>query len=130
MTDLFLKRKSKEVESLEKWLTNGPRYFLLRHESVIRPLLKHGLRAVGLLARGERNALRPVIRDMRLAFNSLPPGFAASASCICQICTSMLFPDSPSASLRRLRLLPQHLSRNAQDRPRGPVPAWHPRDPR
>lgn len=75
MTDLLLKRKSKEVQRLENWLTYGPRYFLLRHENILRPLLKHGLKAVGLLARGERNALQPVLLNMRLAFDSLPPGF-------------------------------------------------------
>jgi predicted MPP superfamily phosphohydrolase len=75
MTDLLLKRKSKEVQTLENRLTYGPRYFFFRHENVLRPLLKHVLRAVGLLGRGERNALQPAILNMQLAFDSLPPGF-------------------------------------------------------
>jgi predicted MPP superfamily phosphohydrolase len=76
MTPLLLKRKSIEIRSLENRLTYGPRYALFRHETIVRPLLENGLRAVGLLARGRRNALRPVVRNMRLAFDFLPPGFS------------------------------------------------------
>lgn len=75
MTSLLLKRKSIEIQSLEHRLTYGPRYFVFRHENLLRPLLKYGLKAVGLLGRGERNALRPAIRNLSFAFDSLPAGF-------------------------------------------------------
>jgi predicted MPP superfamily phosphohydrolase len=75
MNRLLLKRKSIEIETMENWLTHGPRYFLFRHENIIRPLLKLGLRAAGLWGRGQRNALRPVIRRMRLPFESMPSAF-------------------------------------------------------
>jgi predicted MPP superfamily phosphohydrolase len=75
MNGLLLKRKSIEIQGLEHWLTHDPRRLLFRHENILRPLLKHGLRLTGLLGRGERNALRTVIRKMHLAFDNLPRAF-------------------------------------------------------
>jgi len=74
MKDLLLKRKAVEIRTMEQWLSYGPRHFLFRHENIMRPLLKFGLKAVGLLARGERNARSPEIRRMQVTFDSLPPG--------------------------------------------------------
>jgi len=75
MTDLLLKRRSIEIRYLEQWLTYGPRHFLFRHENILRPVLEHGLRALGLLDRGRRNALQPVVRAVQFAFDELPAEF-------------------------------------------------------
>jgi hypothetical protein len=73
--DLLLKRRSIEVQSLEYWLTEGPRYFLYRRAKCLGPLIEHSLRAVGLLERGRRNAREPIIRAMNIPFETLPAGF-------------------------------------------------------
>ena len=75
MTDLKLKRKSIELCHLERWLTEGPKHWLLRQETIMRPLIRYGLKFSGLLKRGERNALRPEIRRIDFAFASLPRAF-------------------------------------------------------
>ena len=50
--------------------------WLFRHEKVwLRPLIKFGLQASGLYGRGVNNALRPVIRHLRLTFDNLPSAF-------------------------------------------------------
>ena len=50
--------------------------YLLRHErTLVRPLVKLGLQMSGLYGRGTRNALSPVVRNVRLRFASLPPAF-------------------------------------------------------
>lgn len=50
--------------------------WLFRHEKVwMRPLIKFGLQASGLYRRGVENALRPVIRHLRLTFDQLPSAF-------------------------------------------------------
>ncbi len=50
--------------------------WLFRHEKIwLRPLIKIGLQACGLYRRGMNNALRPVIRHLRLTFDDLPPAF-------------------------------------------------------
>jgi predicted MPP superfamily phosphohydrolase len=50
--------------------------WLFRHEKVwLRPLVKLGLQASGLYRRGVENALRPVIRHVRLTFEDLPAAF-------------------------------------------------------
>ncbi len=75
MTDLLRKRKSIEASHLETWFTKSPKRFFFRHEDVLEPLLRHGLQILGLLERGKRNALRPVIRPVDLEFEDLPTGF-------------------------------------------------------
>jgi len=44
------------------------------HNLVI-PILKYGLKATGLYAKGVSNALRPEVRNVRLQFAGLPPAF-------------------------------------------------------
>jgi len=52
------------------------KFFLFRHERIfIRPPLKLGLQMVGLYSRGVQNALRPVVKDLRLSFPNLPAAF-------------------------------------------------------
>ena len=49
--------------------------FLLRHACRVRPLLKTALMGVGLYRRGLRNALKPEVRCVKLAFRNLPKAF-------------------------------------------------------
>ncbi|MEO8129054.1 MAG: metallophosphoesterase, partial [Bryobacteraceae bacterium] len=75
MTVLERKRRCAELTRVEKWFSEGPRYFLFEHENIIRPLLRTGLAMLGLLGRGQRNALSPVVRRMQFSFDSLPEEF-------------------------------------------------------
>lgn len=49
--------------------------FVLRHEHLVAPAIRIALSAVGLYRRGVKNALRPVVRHLKLTFPELPPGF-------------------------------------------------------
>lgn len=49
--------------------------YLLRHDRIIAPVLRAVLRMMGLYSRGVRNALRPVVRNVRVDFPDLPPAF-------------------------------------------------------
>jgi len=49
--------------------------FLLQHDQIVRPFLKATLMGVGLYRRGLRNALRPQVRCVKLAFRDLPKAF-------------------------------------------------------
>lgn len=64
---LRLRRQSIELGRLQGWLERDFATVVLSHERILRPLLKGFLRATGLLARGRRNAMRPVIQRRRLA---------------------------------------------------------------
>ncbi|MBV9339403.1 MAG: metallophosphoesterase family protein [Acidobacteria bacterium] len=44
-------------------------------DDIARPVLNTFLKATGLYSRGVRNALRPIIRYVRLEFEDLPPSF-------------------------------------------------------
>ena len=52
---------------------NSP--LLLRADRITKPLLKCGLHLTGLYSRGVRNALRPVVRKLRLQYAGLPAEF-------------------------------------------------------
>ena len=61
----------------ERFERTGRRFrkksFFFRHEKIfIRFTLKLGLQLVGLYRRGVQNALRPVVKDLRLSFPNLP----------------------------------------------------------
>jgi predicted MPP superfamily phosphohydrolase len=53
---------------------HGPLYRVFEHR-VIRPSIKTMLYCAGLYARGVRNALRPIVREVPLHFPNLPPAF-------------------------------------------------------
>ncbi len=74
-TVLRLRRRAIELGHLEAWLTQGRGSFHFENVRALRSLLRFGLRVMGLLARGERNALHPVVREIRLAFPRLPEAF-------------------------------------------------------
>jgi uncharacterized protein len=66
--------REKQFEKTGRKLRN--KSWLFRHEKVwIRPLLKTGLQLIGLYNRGKQNALRPVVRNLRLEYPNLPPAF-------------------------------------------------------
>ena len=48
---------------------------LLLRDHITAPILRWGLQALGLYARGARNALQPVVWHLRLEFDSLPESF-------------------------------------------------------
>ncbi len=53
---------------------HGPLHRFLDHQ-VQRPVLMAGLSLMGLYGRGKRNALKPVVRTIRLDFQDLPAAF-------------------------------------------------------
>ncbi len=53
---------------------HGPAHYLFENY-ILRPTLRFGLSALGLYKRGVRNALTPVIREIRLHFPDLPASF-------------------------------------------------------
>jgi uncharacterized protein len=64
----------------EQFAATGRKYrnkpFLLKHERYwLRPLIKYGLKAVGLYRRGVQNALTPVVKRLRLEYPDLPEAF-------------------------------------------------------
>jgi predicted MPP superfamily phosphohydrolase len=56
-------------------LSEHPCPLLLRHDQIVRPLLKAALMGMGLYWRGLRNALKPQVRCVKLAFRDLPKAF-------------------------------------------------------
>lgn len=68
-------RRLIEAEHHKGRRAHGRGDFLLRHDAVVRPLVRLGLQALGLYGRGLGNALRPVVRAFRLDFPNLPPAF-------------------------------------------------------
>src|SRR5436305_1639994 len=64
----------------EQFAATGRKYrnkpFLLKHERYwLRPLIKYGLKAVGLYGKGVQNALSPVVTRLRLEYANLPAAF-------------------------------------------------------
>jgi predicted MPP superfamily phosphohydrolase len=65
--------------AIERGQLASPRRRALLHPEnlpLLEPLLRAGLRITGLLHRGERNALRPVVRHIRFTFPHLPASFS------------------------------------------------------
>ena len=69
---LRLKRRALELEHIEAWLRGGR----FEKKQILRSLLRAGLWLTGLRSRGERNALDPVVREMRFEFDTLPEAFS------------------------------------------------------
>jgi hypothetical protein len=55
---------------------------LLLRDHIEAPVLRLALQMMGLYSRGTRNALRPVVRHLRLEFESFPRASMVSAYCI------------------------------------------------
>jgi predicted MPP superfamily phosphohydrolase len=74
MEDRRLKRELIERGQLKTWSRRG-KYTYAEYVSLPHALLERGLRLMGLYARGERNALRPELKQLRFAFDTLPAAF-------------------------------------------------------
>ena len=76
MEDFFFhKRRLIERGLLKTWPRRGRGALRAENHQTLRTLLRVALRLTGLQSRGEQNALTPVIRDVRLAYDNLPEGF-------------------------------------------------------
>jgi hypothetical protein len=75
MEDLQYKRYAIEHGLVQKWLRRGRGSFIKGNMGLLCAVLDCGLRLTGLRSRGEKNALSPVIRDIRLSYDTLPAGF-------------------------------------------------------
>jgi len=72
---LWRKRKAIELGHFEARLTRGRGSFHFENLTSLTSALTTALRLTGLRARGERNALRAVVRPIRFVFDSLPEAF-------------------------------------------------------
>jgi predicted MPP superfamily phosphohydrolase len=68
------RRRQIEIQKDHHLTAHGHGDFFLRHERMVRALLRTALQVTGLYRRGVANALRPVVRHVRLAFPNLPAG--------------------------------------------------------
>jgi predicted MPP superfamily phosphohydrolase len=69
------RRMAVEAEWASARHISGNCPLLLRADRITKPLLKYGLQLTGLYSRGVQNALRPVVRKLRLHFPGLPSAF-------------------------------------------------------
>jgi predicted MPP superfamily phosphohydrolase len=75
MEDLQYKRYAIEHGLVQKWVRRGRGSLIKGNMGFLCSALAAGLRLTGLRSRGEKNALSPVIRDIRLSYDNLPEGF-------------------------------------------------------
>lgn len=75
MEDFFHKRRLIEHGLLRTWPKRGRSTLRTEHHRTLCTLLRIALRLTGLRSRGEQNALSPIIRGVRLAYDNLPEGF-------------------------------------------------------
>jgi uncharacterized protein len=75
MNDLPHKRQLIERGLLKTWSKRGRGSFREGKYRALYALLRLALRLTGLRERGEQNALNPVIREIRLAYDNLPENF-------------------------------------------------------
>ncbi len=69
------KRRAVELEHAEAWFNRGRKFFHFENATWIHYGVRALLYLLGLRARGERNALDPVVRKVRLNFPGLPEAF-------------------------------------------------------
>jgi uncharacterized protein len=75
MQDPLYKRQLIERGLLKSWSRRGHHSWREDKHRTLCALLRVALRLTGLRQRGERNALNPVIRDIRLTYANLPEDF-------------------------------------------------------
>src|SRR5215813_1841116 len=75
MNHLLEKRQLIERGLLQTWSARGRRVWRGQPHRALCTLLRVALRLTGLRARGERNALTPVLREIRLTYAHLPESF-------------------------------------------------------
>jgi predicted MPP superfamily phosphohydrolase len=69
----LIRRRGVEARHDQHLKAHGHGDFFLRHQRVVRAVLKAALQVTGLYQRGLSNALRPIVRHLRLEFPNLPP---------------------------------------------------------
>jgi uncharacterized protein len=69
------RRKEIEAEHHKAKKAHGRGDFFLRHEAVVRPVLKWSLKSLGLYQAGLNAARQPVFRSLSFEFSSLPAAF-------------------------------------------------------
>jgi predicted MPP superfamily phosphohydrolase len=75
MEDFFHKRRLIEHGLLSTWLKRGRGSWRAENHKTLCKLLRIALKLTGLRRRGERNALTPVIQEVRLSYHNLPETF-------------------------------------------------------
>jgi hypothetical protein len=75
MKDALHKRQLIERGLLKTWSKRGRNSFRAENHRVLCALLRVALRLTGLRRRGERNALTPVVHEVRLTYEHLPESF-------------------------------------------------------
>jgi len=75
MNDRLYKRQLIEHGLLKTWSKRGRGSWRRPPHRVLCVLLRAALRLTGLRQRGERNALAPVVREIRLTYDNLPESF-------------------------------------------------------
>jgi predicted MPP superfamily phosphohydrolase len=75
MEDFFHKRQLIERGLLRTWSKRGRKTLRAENHQTLCTLLRLALRLTGLQSRGEQNALTPVVRGVRLAYDNLPERF-------------------------------------------------------
>jgi predicted MPP superfamily phosphohydrolase len=75
MEDLRLKRRAIELGHLEAWLGRGHGSFHFENLDILKTLVHRAISLAGLMGRGERNALNPVVNHLTFEFPNLPRGF-------------------------------------------------------
>jgi predicted MPP superfamily phosphohydrolase len=71
----FVRRAAIEAELHKGRQAFGRGDFFLRHDDILRPIVRWSLKAAGLYAAGLRAALQPVVRSLCFEFDSLPAVF-------------------------------------------------------
>lgn len=69
------KRRSIELSHLEAWLGRGRGSFHFENIKLLPQIIRGVLKFTGLLSRGERNALSPVVRNIVFELDRLPEEF-------------------------------------------------------
>jgi predicted MPP superfamily phosphohydrolase len=75
MDDLLHKRRLIERGLLQTWSRHGRGTLRAEKHRVCCALLRAALRLTGMRARGEQNALNPIIHEISLGFDQLPESF-------------------------------------------------------
>lgn len=75
MENLALKRRAIELGHLEAWLGRGHGSFHFENLEIFTNFVHRTLTLTGMMSRGERNALKPIVRHLTFEFAGLPPSF-------------------------------------------------------
>ena len=74
-TDFRLKRRAIELSQLESWLGQGRGSFHFENWKLFKVVVEQTLSLAGMITRGERNALSPIVKNLSFEFPDLPTKF-------------------------------------------------------